>query len=358
MKLLSHETLDKLFIKQKTLKSPSLNYLTLNHHSNNQHSSHNEHTSYESHHVNILKKLSAKSNGTPFHHSKQNILQFKQPSINIHKSEDDQQLHNKNILSQPQVQHPRKSLRHSQQYLIQVLNTNKNNVNITSSQSSSNLNTNNNISTMESVQHMYRGTKKKLNSPHIRQHLKLQQPSIKEAVHYTPNIQNYHSRLRACVSSYCLSPSAGTAHAIGMKCKSVSYKVESKLNEVQFLGPGIPLRKFVSNWEPIETFEVENVFTFTNYGSGENADVGDAKMKSIINNIIITSSGNNHNKGEAETERKGKHLQSRSFNSNNEVVHSRNNMQTYGSVNEEQQKQKIKKKKVHHKKKKKFLCCI
>ena len=69
---------------------------------------------------------------------------------------------------------------------------------------------------------------------------------------------------------------------------SKEFEVESNINEVQFLGPNIPLREFVSKWEPITKFEILNVETFSNYGTVKAITQAiDPNAKNIINNIII-----------------------------------------------------------------------
>jgi hypothetical protein len=328
--------------------------------------------------------------------------------------EEEQQLQNKiNIIPQ---RHSRQSLQHNQHHLLQVFHSNLNNKNQNSSITYSNPNNNNNLSTNESSNHTHHISKKKLNSPHVQHNYKLQhQTSNQEIILYTPVIHNTnHSRHRASISSpYCLSPAGGfsskypnhsnhllmlslnhkqssnsSSHSnsnthtntnnnnvvvTNTKNDNICYEVESKLNEVQFLGPDIPLRRFVSKWEPIEKFETSNVFMFSNYGSLKNiTQVVDPNTKSIINNIIITSNNNtnnNNNKANdnnniiknqvdvAETERKIQHFHNRSFTSNNDHMHSKVNLKTYTSVNEDNHPQK-QKKKTHNKKKNKFLCCI
>ena len=427
------------YFKTPSLNSRSLNHHNVNQNNNNSNNSKlvnavcdsNINSNTNSNQNNYVKQLSLNNNNINSHQPQPqpNIIQTnphkKRGSTNFYSQflqkikadeEEEQQLQNKiNIIPQ---RHSRQSLQHNQHHLLQVFHSNLNNKNPNSSITYSNPN-NNNLSTNESSNHTHHISKKKLNSPHVQHNYKLQhQTSNQEIILYTPVIHNTnHSRHRASISSpYCLSPAGGfsskypnhsnhlltlslnhkqssnsSSHSnsnthtnnnnnnvvvTNTKNDNICYEVESKLNEVQFLGPDIPLRRFVSKWEPIEKFEMSNVFMFSNYGSLKNiTQVVDPNTKSIINNIIITSNNNTNNNNKAndnnnnniiknqvdvaETERKIQHFHNRSFTSNNDHMHSKVNLKTYTSVNEDNHPQKQKqKKKAQNKKKNKLFCCI
>ena len=154
---------------------------------------------------------------------------------------------------------------------------------------------------------------------------------------------------------------------------SKGFEVESNINEVQFLGPNIPLRQFVSKWEPISNFEILNVETFSNYGTVKTiAQAIDPNTKNIINNIIITSNANNANANEDkakvddisnnQTERKQSDLyegnQKSINNHKGNLIPKKLSIKKYANIVADEETQSQSKEKSPKKKRKGFLCCL
>jgi hypothetical protein len=154
---------------------------------------------------------------------------------------------------------------------------------------------------------------------------------------------------------------------------SKGFEVESNINEVQFLGPNIPLRQFVSKWEPISNFEILNVETFSNYGTVKTITQAiDPNTKNIINNIIITSNANNANANEDkakvndisnnQTERKQSDLykgnQKSINNHKGNLIPEKLSIKKYTNIVVDEETQSQSKEKSSKKKRKSFLCCL
>lgn len=154
---------------------------------------------------------------------------------------------------------------------------------------------------------------------------------------------------------------------------SKGFEVESNINEVQFLGPNIPLRQFVSKWEPISNFEILNVETFSNYGTVKTITQAiDPNTKNIINNIIITSNANNANANEDkakvndisnnQTERKQSDLykgnQKSINNHKGNLIPEKLSIKKYANIVVDEETQSQSKEKSSKKKRKGFLCCL
>lgn len=152
---------------------------------------------------------------------------------------------------------------------------------------------------------------------------------------------------------------------------SKGFEVESNINEVQFLGPNIPLRQFVSKWEPISKFEILNVETFSNYATVKTiAQAIDPNTKNIINNIIITSNANNANEDKAKvndisndkTERKQSDIyegnQKSINNHKGNLIPKKLSIKKYANIVADEETQSQSKEKSPKKKRKGFLCCL